>query len=107
MGALHEGHLSLIRAAKTQCNAVAVSIFVNPLQFGPKEDLAKYPRPFERDVRLLEAEKIDAVFAPGAEEMYPQVRSQSPLSPKAGEDGAPEVAEESEIQKLRNSEHRS
>jgi pantoate--beta-alanine ligase len=72
MGALHEGHLSLIRAAKTQCNAVAVSIFVNPTQFGPKEDLAKYPRPFERDCELLEKEGVDVLFAPSAEGMYSQ-----------------------------------
>jgi len=72
MGALHEGHLSLVRAAKAQCDAVVVSIFVNPLQFGPKEDLAKYPRPFERDRELLEKEGVNFLFAPSAEEMYPQ-----------------------------------
>jgi len=71
MGALHEGHLSLVRAAKTQCDVVVVSIFVNPLQFGPNEDLAKYPRTFERDCELLEREGIDFLFAPSAEEMYP------------------------------------
>jgi pantoate--beta-alanine ligase len=70
MGALHEGHLSLVRAAKAQCEAVAVSIFVNPTQFGPKEDLAKYPRPFDRDCRLLEKEGVGILFAPPAEEMY-------------------------------------
>lgn len=72
MGALHEGHLSLIRTAKAQCAAVAVSIFVNPLQFGPREDLAKYPRTFERDCQLLEKEGVDLLFAPSVEEMYPQ-----------------------------------
>jgi len=72
MGALHEGHLSLVRAAKAQCDAVAVSIFVNPLQFGPNEDLAKYPRTFERDCELLEQESVDLLFAPTAEEMYPE-----------------------------------
>jgi pantoate--beta-alanine ligase len=71
MGALHEGHLSLVRAAKAKCNVVAVSIFVNPLQFGPTEDLAKYPRTFERDHELLEKEAIDILFAPTPEEMYP------------------------------------
>lgn len=70
MGALHEGHLSLVRAAKAQCDAVVVSIFVNPLQFGPNEDLAKYPRTFERDCELLKKEDVDFVFAPTAEEMY-------------------------------------
>lgn len=72
MGALHEGHLSLIRAAKNQCDTVAVSIFVNPTQFGPKEDLAKYPRPFERDCQLLEKEGVNVLFAPTTDEMYPQ-----------------------------------
>ncbi len=72
MGALHEGHLSLMRAAKAKCCLVAVSLFVNPLQFGPNEDLAKYPRSFERDVELLEKEAVDILFAPTPEEMYPE-----------------------------------
>lgn len=71
MGALHEGHLSLIRAAKSQCDAVAASIFVNPLQFGPSEDLGKYPRDFDRDCKLLKKEGVDFLFAPSVEEMYP------------------------------------
>lgn len=71
MGALHEGHLSLVRMAKAQCDLVAVSIFINPLQFGPNEDLAKYPREFDRDRALLEREGVDFIFAPGVEEMYP------------------------------------
>jgi len=71
MGALHEGHLSLVRAAKAQCTLVAVSLFVNPLQFGPGEDLAKYPRDLDRDRELLEKEGVDFLFAPGLKEMYP------------------------------------
>src|SRR6267378_8448089 len=72
MGALHEGHLSLVRAAKAQCDVVAVSLFVNPTQFGPTEDLAKYPRPFERDRELLEKEGVAILFAPSVDEMYPK-----------------------------------
>jgi pantoate--beta-alanine ligase len=71
MGALHEGHASLVRAGKAQCDATAVSIFVNPLQFGPTEDLAKYPRTPERDSQILEALGVDVLFMPAASEMYP------------------------------------
>ena len=71
MGALHEGHLSLVRRARSECNTVVTSIFVNPLQFGPGEDFAKYPRTFEADCRSLEAEGVDVLFAPDAVEMYP------------------------------------
>jgi pantoate--beta-alanine ligase len=71
MGALHEGHLSLVRRARAECGAVAASIFVNPLQFGPNEDFAKYPRTFADDCARLEAEGVDVLFAPGAAEMYP------------------------------------
>jgi pantoate--beta-alanine ligase len=71
MGALHEGHLSLVRAARARCDAVAVSIFVNPTQFGPTEDLSKYPRQFERDCRLLEKEGVEILFAPSVGEIYP------------------------------------
>ena len=72
MGALHEGHLSLVRASKARCDVTAVSIFVNPLQFGPSEDLAKYPRTIERDAALLEQLGADLLFTPEVEEMYPQ-----------------------------------
>jgi pantoate--beta-alanine ligase len=72
MGALHEGHLSLLRRAKSECSKVFASIFVNPTQFGPNEDLSKYPRTFEADVAKLEAAKVDILFAPDAEEIYPQ-----------------------------------
>jgi len=71
MGALHAGHISLVRAARRQCDAVAVSIFVNPTQFGPREDFSKYPRTFDRDREMLEAETVDILFAPSTEEMYP------------------------------------
>jgi pantoate--beta-alanine ligase len=71
MGALHEGHLSLVRRARLECDTVVASIFVNPLQFAPGEDFAKYPRTFEDDCRLLEVERVDVLFAPDAAEMYP------------------------------------
>ena len=70
MGALHEGHLSLVRAAKAKSEVVAVSIFVNPTQFGPTEDFARYPRNLEKDCELLEREGVEFVFAPAASEMY-------------------------------------
>jgi pantoate--beta-alanine ligase len=71
MGALHAGHISLVRAARAQCDGVAASIFVNPTQFGPNEDFARYPRTFEQDCALLDAEGVMLVFAPPPEEMYP------------------------------------
>jgi pantoate--beta-alanine ligase len=71
MGALHAGHASLIRAAKVSCSQAVVSIFVNPTQFGPNEDFARYPRTFEADCALAQAEGAGAVFAPPVEELYP------------------------------------
>ena len=71
MGALHEGHRSLVQRARAECGAVAVSIFVNPTQFGPNEDFSRYPRTFEADYALLEAEGVDVIFAPDPAEMYP------------------------------------
>jgi len=71
MGALHEGHFSLIRAAQKQCSPVVVSIFVNPKQFGPSEDFQKYPRTFEADRAALESLGIDYLFAPPPDEVYP------------------------------------
>ena len=70
MGALHEGHLSLIRAARSQCGAVVATIFVNPKQFAPNEDFATYPRTFDADCDLLRVEGVDLLFAPSVDEMY-------------------------------------
>jgi pantoate--beta-alanine ligase len=70
MGALHAGHASLIDAARATCDVVAVTVFVNPLQFGPNEDLTKYPRPFEADVELATAHGADYILHPSVEEMY-------------------------------------
>lgn len=72
LGYLHEGHLSLIRRAREECVAVVVSVFVNPLQFGPNEDLARYPRDPERDSKLAREAGADALFMPEAAELYPE-----------------------------------
>ena len=71
MGALHEGHLSLVRQGRADCATVAASIFVNPAQFGPHEDLSVYPRPIERDLEMLRKASVDLVFVPLLEEVYP------------------------------------
>ena len=72
MGALHEGHLSLVRASNQENAITVVSIFLNPTQFGPQEDLRKYPRPLRKDLRLLRAAKVDLVLAPSVGAMYPE-----------------------------------
>jgi pantoate--beta-alanine ligase len=72
MGYLHEGHLALVRKARELSDVVVVSIFVNPIQFGPAEDLSRYPRNFDRDARLLEGEKTDIIFFPEAGDVYPE-----------------------------------
>src|SRR5512141_183519 len=71
MGYLHKGHISLARRARDECKSVAVSIFVNPTQFGPSEDLSKYPRDLDRDLRLLEAAGVNLVWTPTSDVMYP------------------------------------
>jgi pantoate--beta-alanine ligase len=71
MGSLHEGHLSLLRAARERCDVVVMSLFVNPAQFGPAEDLEAYPRDESRDLALAEAEGADLVYAPAGDEVYP------------------------------------
>ncbi|MGA0805364.1 MAG: pantoate--beta-alanine ligase [Pseudohongiellaceae bacterium] len=72
MGNLHEGHLALVREARNHCDFVLATIFVNPMQFGPGEDLARYPRTFDADLQALQSSSCDGVYAPEVEEMYPQ-----------------------------------
>src|ERR1035438_4104506 len=71
MGALHEGHLALVKRAKQDCSQIITSIFVNPKQFGPQEDLAKYPRTFDADAQKLAAAGVEAIFAPEPGDVYP------------------------------------
>ena len=71
MGALHEGHVALFRAAREECETVVVSLFVNPTQFGPNDDLSRYPRDEARDAEVAEAAGVDILFSPSVEEMYP------------------------------------
>ncbi|WP_219463358.1 pantoate--beta-alanine ligase [Nonomuraea rhizosphaerae] len=85
MGALHEGHRSLIREARVRAEQVVVSIFVNPLQFAPNEDFSRYPRTFDADLEACQAEGVDVVLAPSAEDMYPPG---SQVSVRSGEMGA-------------------
>ena len=72
MGALHQGHMSLVQACRSECSATVVTIFVNPTQFGPKDDFAKYPRTIDADLEMLAKEQVDLVFMPSPEQMYPK-----------------------------------
>src|SRR5262249_49812840 len=81
MAFFHEGHLSLMRRAREERDLVVVSLFVNPLQFGPSEDFAAYPRDMDRDLSMAEAEGVDVVFAPSGEEMYPDGQPRVTVDP--------------------------
>ncbi|HEX4816271.1 MAG TPA: pantoate--beta-alanine ligase [Nonomuraea sp.] len=85
MGALHEGHRSLIRLARARASQVVVSVFVNPLQFGPHEDFSRYPRTFDADLEVCRAEGVDVVFHPSADDMYHPGRQVSVRSGRMGE----------------------
>src|ERR1035437_1188270 len=84
MGALHEGHIGLVDRAKSEASFTVMSIFVNPLQFAPTEDLAKYPRPVEQDERMAREAAVDLLFRPSAEEMYPGEREITVTSGEIG-----------------------
>jgi pantoate--beta-alanine ligase len=81
MGALHEGHLALVRAARRRAKTVIVTVFVNPLQFGPNEDFARYPRTLEQDLKMCEQAEVDIVFAPSVDEVYPGGESKVRITP--------------------------
>jgi pantoate--beta-alanine ligase len=81
MGALHEGHLALIHAARRRAKTVIVTVFVNPLQFGPNEDFARYPRTLEQDLKMCEQAEVDIVFAPSVDEVYPGGDSKVRITP--------------------------
>lgn len=86
MGALHAGHESLIKAAREACDRVVVSVFVNPTQFGPNEDFDKYPRTLEADAEICERNGVDLIFAPAAEEMYPEEAFTKVIPPSSYQD---------------------
>ena len=86
MGALHEGHLSLVARARTHCDVTVMSIYVNPLQFGPKEDLSRYPRPVENDERLAREAGVDILFRPTDDTMYPPGRTIGVTAGELGND---------------------